>query len=91
MAPQLPPIHDPNRTATRQGEIRAARRKQYYNMTSAEIVRSLTDSEVNRYARRGARDAILEQSYRQNIRDAWDEGNDELSDFERQIMVEGGI
>jgi len=65
--------------------------RQYYNMTEAEILRSLSDNDINKFARRGAPNAILEQAHRLNLREAWNAHNDELSDFERTILVEGGI
>lgn len=62
--------------------------RQYYNMTEAEILRSLSDNDVNKFARRGAPNAIMEQAYRHNLRDAWEHSCDGLSDFEAAIRIE---
>ena len=73
------------------GPTTPEQRKQYHNMTQAEIIRSLPDGILNRYAKRGAPNAVMEQAYRHNLIEAWNAHPDELSDFERAILVEGGL
>lgn len=62
--------------------------RQLYNLSEAEILRSLSDSDIARFANRGAPLAILEQAYRHNLHDAWQDHNTERSDFERTCMAE---
>ena len=49
--------------ATKQAENRA----KYRNMTAAETIRNMSDAELDRNARKGGRDAILEQAYRHSL------------------------
>jgi hypothetical protein len=84
-------LHDPERKAGIQAEAREARRELYKGMTAAEIIRHMPDVELDRNARRGAPMAIFEQAYRHNMQEAWNTNNTERSDFERTVMVEGGI
>lgn len=65
--------------------------RQYYNMTPAEILRSMSDVELDRNARKGAPLAVMEQAYRHSLREAWNDNNTQRSDFERTVMVEGGL
>lgn len=61
-------IHDPSRQPTQQGAMRAARRKQYYNMTMAEIVAGMGDKELAKNAKRGGIACIAEQKRRREDR-----------------------
>lgn len=81
-------MHDPTRQAGKQAEIRAAKRTSYKGMTQADIVRSLSDIEINKFAKRGAPNAIMEQAYRVQLRTSLDEHNTERSEFERTCMIE---
>jgi hypothetical protein len=65
--------------------------RKLYNMTPAEILRSMSDTELDRNARKGAPLAVMEQAYRHNLREAWNDNNTQRSDFERTVMVEGGL
>lgn len=90
-----PQIHKTEST-TRQGARRAASRRRFQGMTQAEILRSLSDNEINKYAKRGAQGAIMEQAYRINFLQSLTESNDTCSEFERCCMIEsetrkGGI
>ena len=62
--------------------------KKYYNMTEAEILRSLPDHDINRFAKRGAPNAIMEQAYRETLTEAWSHSCDWISDFEATIRAE---
>jgi len=42
------------------------RRRMYQNMTVVEILRSMSDAELDRNARRGGKGAIQEQAYRRS-------------------------
>ena len=65
--------------------------RKLYNMTPAEILRSMSDAELDRNARKGAPLAIMEQAHRHSLREAWNDNNTHRSDFERTVMVEGGL
>jgi len=60
----------------------------YYNMTEAEILRTLPDNDINKFARRGAPNAIMEQAYRNSLQEAWTHSADWISDFEAAIRIE---
>ena len=66
-------------TTKTQRETYRKNRAKYRNMGAAETIRNMSNKELNRNARRGGRDAILEQARRQQ----WARGD---TDFGMHIM-----
>jgi len=62
--------------------------RKYYNMSEAELLRTLPDKDINKFARRGAPNAIMEQAYRRSLAEAWLHSADWISDFEAALRIE---
>lgn len=93
MTNRKPTIHDPARQPGKAAEARAARRQTYKGMTAAEIIRNMSDADLTKAAKRcgGSQMAILEQAWRHNRAEIYNNRNLERSDFERCCMIEAEI